>query len=188
MSSHQSRAAENDCTDLDGITPGGSFRVAEQRSGARRLVGSQRRMEFAECRLRGNGRRTQRDFGGGAGRGVARAQCRAVRGRACALFGVADAGQRQQRSGSCPARDRGHRLHHGVGRDADLAGAGRQPRHPCAYWWRRTSSASTPFPSRSTRPTTRGCGSRRPPRWPPIKRSPPRRWRQRRKPIRRRSS
>ena len=29
----------------------------------------------------------------------------------------------------------------------------------------------------------RGCGFRRPPRWPPIKRSPPRRWRRRRKPT-----
>ncbi len=34
----------------------------------------------------------------------------------------------------------------------------------CASCWRRTSSESTPSPLPSTRPTMRGCGSRRPPR------------------------
>ena len=36
-----------------------------------------------------------------------------------ALFGVAGAGQRQERVGGCPAGDRSQRLHRGLGRDAD---------------------------------------------------------------------
>ena len=121
-----SRATQNDRAGMDGISPGGAFCVAQQRPGTRRLAGCGRIVEFVERNLRLGRRRAQRDLDGGAGRGMGRAQCRAVRRCACALFGVACADQRQQRSGGRPARDRGHRLHHRVGRDADLAGTGRQ--------------------------------------------------------------
>ena len=81
--------------------------------------------EYAEA-----GRRTRRVVGHRSGRGVAGAERRVVRGRACPVSGLVDAGQRQQRGNGRESRDDGRRLHRRAGGHADAGRTRRQPRHP----------------------------------------------------------
>ena len=107
---------------LDCFAAGSAFGVAERWSGTGAAACGRRRMDLAQRRIRLGGSGTQWAFGGGAGGGVAGAECRAVCGRACAVCGVVAAGQRRQRGGGRSARGRGGGLH--------------QPRwRPCRRWW-----------------------------------------------------
>ena len=123
-------SVSDDRPDLDGLTAGGAFGAAEQRAGSRSVAGRGRVMDLAEHRVHRDGRGADRAAGGGAGRGVGRPERGGVRGRPRPVPRLAHASRRRQRGDGRPARNRGHRLHHRPGRDADAGRVGRQPRHP----------------------------------------------------------
>ena len=99
--------AADDGAGVDGFAARGALGDAEQRAGTRLAAGRGDRLEFVERRIRLGRRRTQRRAGGSAGRSLARPERRALRGCSCALPGVADASQRQERRRGHPARNGG---------------------------------------------------------------------------------
>ena len=154
------------CAHLDGFAAGSAFGVAERRSGTGVAACGRRRRG---PRSAPNTLRRQPNSVGFWGR------CRRGRGRGRAPSGMWPRTCRTWRGCSRPALDSaGVAAQHEaaaaaytqrIGSDADAWWSWRPTMSFTGSWWRRISLGSTPFRSRSTRPTTCGCGCRPRPPW-----------------------
>src|ERR1700709_655093 len=84
--------ADDDGAHLYGRAAGGGFGAVEQRSGTQLATGGRWGVEFVERRIYLSGKRSQLSAGGGANRGVARAERGVVRVGLRAVSGGADPG------------------------------------------------------------------------------------------------